>query len=315
MDDCRAVVAALALMTLTASAAPPDFSAQLDKLWNYAQPAESETRFRAELAKYPAASREALEIETQIARTQGLTRKFDAADKTLDAVLPRLDAVPVRVKVRYFLERGRTRNSSGDRPAAMSLFHEALKLSDRDTLPGADFYRVDTLHMLAIAAPADEQLDWNLKALAAAAASSNDERARGWAASLNNNIGWTYFNRGDAATALAHWQKALPLREAQGNALNIRIAKWAIARGHRALGQLDEAEKIQLALAAETERLNEPDGYVFEELAEITYAKGDKDAAKSWAVKAQAHLKDDPDMASETVRLTRLANMAQGKAP
>ena len=315
MDDCRAVVAALAFMTLTASAAPPDFSAQLDKLWNYAQPAESETRFRAELAKYPAASREALEIETQIARTQSLTRKFEAADKTLDAVLPRLDAVPVRVKVRYFLERGRTRNSSGDRPAAMSLFHEALKLSDRDTLPGADFYRVDTLHMLAIAAPADEQLDWNLKALAAAAASSNDERARGWAASLNNNIGWTYLNRGDAATALAHWQKALPLREAQGNALNIRIAKWAIARGHRALGQLDEAEKIQLALAAETERLNEPDGYVFEELAEITYAKGDEDAAKSWAVKAQARLKDDPDMASETVRLTRLANMAQGKAP
>ena len=301
-------------MTLTASATTPDFSAQLDKLWNYAQPAESETRFRTELAKYPASSREALEIETQIARTQGLTRKFDAADKTLDAVLPKLDAVPVRVKVRYFLERGRTRNSGGDRPAAMALFHEALKLSERDTLPGADFYRVDTLHMLAIAAPADEQLDWNLKALATAAASS-DERARGWAASLNNNIGWTYFNRGDAATALAHWEKALPLREAQGNALNIRIAKWAIARGYRALGRLDEAQRIQLALAAETERLNEPDGYVFEELAEITYAKGDRDAAKAWAVKAQVLLKDDPDMASETVRLTRLANLAQGKAP
>jgi len=160
-------------MTLTASAATPEFSAQLDKLWNYAQPAESETRFRTELAKYPASSREALEIETQIARTQGLRRKFDAADKILDAVLAKLETLPVRVKVRYFLERGRTRNSIGDRPAAMSLFHEALKLSDHDTLPGADFYRVDTLHMLAIAAPADEQLDWNLKALAAAAASSS----------------------------------------------------------------------------------------------------------------------------------------------
>jgi len=301
-------------MTATASAATPDFSEQLDKLWNYAKPAESEARFRTEVRKYPAASREALEIETQIARTQGLARKFDAADKILDAVLPQLAAVPVRVKVRYFLERGRTRNSSGDLPAATALFHEALKLSDHDSLPGADFYRVDTLHMLAIAAPPDEQLAWNLQALAAAEASS-DERARGWGASLNNNIGWTYFNRGDTATALKHWQKALPLREAQGNPLNIRIAKWTIARGYRALGRLDEAEKVQLALAAETERLSEPDGYVFEELAEIMYAKGDKDAAKSWAMKAHAQLKDDPDMASETVRLTRLASMAQGKAP
>ena len=38
-----------------------DFSAQLDKLWNYGKPAESQVRFRAELARYPAGSREALE--------------------------------------------------------------------------------------------------------------------------------------------------------------------------------------------------------------------------------------------------------------
>jgi len=312
MDDCRGVVAALAFMTLTASAAPPDFSAQLDKLWNYAQPAESETRFRTELAKYPAASREALEIETQIARTQGLTRKFDAADKTLDAVLPKLDAVPVRVKVRYFLERGRTRNSSGEREAAVALFREALKLSERDTLPGADFYRVDALHMLGIAATGDEQLDWNLKALAAAS-SSKDERAVRWAPMLHNNIGWTYFERGQPKTALDHWQKALPLHEAGGNAQNVRIARWTVARGLRATGALDDAKKMQLALAADIEAANEGDGYVYEELAEIAFAQGDKAAAKAWAGKAHALLKDDPSM--EAARLTRLAALAEGKPP
>lgn len=295
---------------MNTTAAAPDFSADIDKLWDYPSPAASEQRLRAELGKYPPGSPQALEIETQVARAQGLQRKFAEADKTLDDVLPKLRDMPVRLQVRYFLERGRTRNSSGDRPAATALFHEALKLSDRDQEPGADFYRVDTLHMLGIAAPANEQLDWNLKALAAAEASP-DSRARGWAASLHNNIGWTYFDRGDASTALAHWEKALPLREASGNAVNIRIAKWTIARGYRALGRLDEAQSIQLALVSETG----DDGYVYEELAEIAHAKGDKDAAQSWAGKAYALLKDDPDMASATARLTRLANMSQGKAP
>jgi tetratricopeptide (TPR) repeat protein len=220
--------------------------------------------------------------------------------------------VPVRVKVRYFLERGRTRNSSGDRAAAVALFEEAWKLSQRDTLPGADYYRVDALHMLGIAAAGDAQLDWNQKALAAASASS-EKRAQGWAASLHNNVGWTYFERGDAATALDHWQKALPLREAAGNAVSIRIAKWTVARGLRATGKLEEARKMQLALAKELEAANESDGYVYEELAELAFAQGDKDAAKAWAGKAHALLKDDPSM--EAARLTRLAALADGKSP
>jgi tetratricopeptide (TPR) repeat protein len=307
-------VAALALAASIVMAQPTtnDFSAQLDKLWNFGKPDESQARFRAELAKYPKDSREALEIETQIARTQSLARKYADADKTLDDVLPKLHNVPERLKVRYFLERGRTRNSSGDRPAAVALFHEALKLSSLDTQPGADYYRVDALHMLGIAAPANEQLDWNLKALEAASASS-EERARGWAASLHNNIGWTYFDRGDPKTALDHWQKALPLQEASGNVVRTRIAKWTVARGLRATGKLDDAKKMQLALVTETEAANAPDGYVYEELAEIAFAQGDKDAAKTWAVKAHKLLKDDPGM--EAARVARLAALAEGKAP
>jgi len=293
--------------------AAADFSEQLDKLWNYGKPAESATRFRAELAKYPETSPEALEIATQIARTDSLQRKFAEADKTLDAVLPKLHTAPERVKVRYFLERGRTRNSSGDKPAAVALFHEALTLSSHDTAPGADFYRVDALHMLAIAAPANEGLDWNLKGIAAAEASS-EARARGWLPMLYNNIGWTYFEAKDPKTALGYWQKALPLREAAGNETTIRIARWTIARGQRAVGNLDEAQAIQLALVAETEKANEPDGYVYEELAEIAAARGRSDDASKWAAKAHALLKDDGHMkANEAARLARLADLAQGK--
>jgi tetratricopeptide (TPR) repeat protein len=292
-----------------------DFSERLDKLWEFSKPAESEARFRAELAQHRAGSREALETATQIARTQSLRRMFAEADATLDAIAPKLDKVPARVRIRYLLERGRTRNSGGDKPAATPWFNEAVALGDRDALPGADFYRVDALHMLGIATAPAEQLDWNRKALATAEASP-DPRARNWAGSLNHNIGWSYFDSGDPATALVFWQKALPIREAQGNVDNIRFAKWTIARDYRATAKLDDAEKIQLALVAETEKAGEPDGFVYEELAEIAVARGDSAAAARWAAKAYALLKDDEDLkADKPARLTRLADLAKPAAP
>jgi tetratricopeptide (TPR) repeat protein len=240
---------------------------------------------------------------------------FAEADATLDTVAPKLDRLPVRVRIRYSLERGRTRNSAGDKTAAIPLFKQAVALWDRDTLPGADFYRIDALHMLGIATPPAEQLDWNRKALAAAEASP-DPRARNWAGSLNHNIGWSYFDSGDPATALTYWQKALPIREAAGNPETIRMAKWMIARGYRATARLDDAEKIQLALVAETEKAGEPDGFVYEELAEIAIARGDKAAAAPWAAKAYALLKGDEDLkADKPARLTRLAELARPAAP
>ena len=294
-----------------------DFSERLDRLWEFSKPAESEQRFRTELAQHPTDSREALETLTQIARTQGLRRMFAEADATLDTVAPKLNQTPVRVRIRYLLERGRTRNSSGDKSAAIPLFNEAAALWERDTLPGADYYRIDALHMLGIATKPSEQLAWNRKALAAAEASS-DPRARGWAASLTHNIGWSYFDAGDPVTALVYWKQALPLREAAGNPEPIRVAKWTIARGYRATGNLDDAEKIQRTLLLETEQAGEPDGYVYEELAEIAMARGDKAAAAPWATKAYALLKDDGYLkASEAARLQRLADISTsaGKAP
>lgn len=312
----RATLLALAALSAGAlAAAPEDFSARLDALWQFAEPAVSEARFRAELARHPAGSREALETTTQIARTHSLRRQFAQADAALDGIAPRLDAAPARVRVRYLLERGRTRNTAGDKEAAVALFADALAASRRDALPGADFYRVDALHMLGIAAPAPERLSWNLQALAAADASA-DPRARGWAASLSNNIGWACFEAGDTRTALGHWRRALALREAAGDVRTIRIAKWTVARGHRALGELDEAEAIQRALAADTERAGAPDGYVYEELAEIAIARGDPKAAAPWAAKAHALLKDDTSIRQkEPARLARLASLANGSAP
>jgi tetratricopeptide (TPR) repeat protein len=226
-------------------------------------------------------------------------------------VQPALAHLPARVRVRYLLERGRRDNSSRRPQQAMIWFERALAATVDDALPGADYYRVDALHMLAIAAPPARQLAWNMHALAAAEASP-DARTRGWRASLLNNIGWTMHERGDDAAALAYWQDALAAREGARDVAGARIARWTVARGLRALGRLDEAEAIQRQLVDEFAAAKAPDGYVFEELAEIAAARGDLDAARGWAAQALALLADDVDLRTrEPARLVRLEALAQ----
>ncbi len=301
-----AALAALLALPAPALATGGDLSARLDARWDFDAPAASEARFRAEIAAVAPRSREAAEAMTQLARALGLQRNFAAADAVLDDVRALQHALPVRVRVRYLLERGRLRNASGAPAQAVPLFEDALAASNQDTLPGADFYRVDALHMLGIAAPAQQRLDWNLRALAAAEASA-DPRTRGWRASLLNNVGWTCHERGDDVAALDAWEKALAAREASGTAAQIRIAKWTMGRGLRALGRLDEAQAIQQALAADGAA---DDGYVYEELAEIALARHDAGAAQPLAAKAYALLKADADLqAREPERLARLAKI------
>ena len=211
-----ALVAGIALMS-AAGARSADFSAKLDSRWDYAKPEVSEARFREALGQYAATSREALEINTQLARAQSLQRKFDAAHATLDKIEPALERVDARVRIRYLLERGRTFNSAGAPAKAVPLFRQAAEVAARAAREPDVFYEVDALHMLGIASPASERLDWNLKALAAAER-AKDARARAWRGSLYHNVGWTYFERGDHGTALDYWQKALAVREASNDA-------------------------------------------------------------------------------------------------
>ena len=291
-----------------------DYSERLDALWDFEHPAESEARFRAEVERHPARSREASEAATQVARAQGLQRKFTNADRTLDGVQRALDAQPLRVRVRYLLERGRRDNSSQRTTQAVAWFEQALAAAANDTLAGAAYYRVDALHMLAIASPPAQQIEWHRRAIAAAE-TADDVRTRGWRASLLHNLGWTLHDRGEYAAALDCWRQALAAREAAHDVPRARIARWTVARGLRSLGKLDDAEALQRALADELQAASAPDGYVFEELAEIALARGDRGAAQPWAAKAIALLGEDADLkANDAARLARLAELARPAA-
>ena len=146
---------AAALLVFVPAIAWADVSATIDLLWDYGRPEASEARFRAERATRPERSREALELDTQIARAQALQRRFDAAHATLDTVVPALPTAQPRVHVRYLLERGRR---VGLVPEAVDGPHrDAVDRAGRNAELAAAAKRVD--HRVHAARPADDRVD------------------------------------------------------------------------------------------------------------------------------------------------------------
>jgi tetratricopeptide (TPR) repeat protein len=280
-----------------------------DELWDYHQPDVTEQKFRALLPAAEADPDYHAQLLTQIARTQGLQRRFDEAHRTLDTVETMLNGgLSQRAHIRYLLERGRTFNSSQQRGRASELLRQAYELA-RSAIE--DFYTVDAAHMLGISEPPDKQLAWSLKALEVAEQSA-DPRAQKWRGSLYNNIGWTYHDQGQYAKALELFERALAWREAQGQANEIRIAHWCVARAFRSLNRLEEALAIQRRLLAEHEQAGSSDGYVDEEIAECLLSLGRAAEAQPYFTLAYARLSQDPWLADqEPARLERLKTLGQ----
>lgn len=282
----------------------PDF----DALWDYSYPDRSETRFREALARFPEDGPARLELLTQIARAQGLQRKFEEAHQTLDEVEKRLGNVASRPNVRYLLERGRVFNSSGYPDRARPFFEQAWELAKQ---LAEDFYAVDAIHMLAIVAPTDQSLTLNLQAINLAE-SSQQERARYWLGSLYNNTGWSYHGMGDYASALEIFQKGEAWQRAMQRVSETRIAAWCVARTMRSLERFEEALSGQLRLEAEFEAAGETDGYVFEEIAECLLALERPQAARPYFSRAYEILAQDAWLAEqEPDRLARLRKLGE----
>ena len=282
-----------------------------DELWNYDDPAATETLFRSLLQRLEASGEaaRALELRTQIARTLSLQRRFDESNATLDQVAVHLDDAPPVVRVRYLLERGRTLNSSGQRAAARPLFLEAWEAA---RACGEDGFAVDAAHMVAIVEQGDESVRWNETGLALAR-SSTDARARRWRASLLNNLGWTWHGRGEYARAHSLFEEALAARLELGKLLEIDVARWCVARSLRSLGKVEEALEKQRDLLRDKEAARRgPDGFVFEEIAECLSALGRGEEARPWFRRAWERLSADRWLPErEPERLERLRRLSQ----
>lgn len=284
----------------------------IDILWDYSDPAASEARFRERLAVAvaegePEALR--LEVRTQIARTMSLRRMFDEAHAELDAIEPLVMAMnEPRLHVRWALEKGRTYNSSGRRSEAVTVFISAYDVAERH---GLDYYTIDAMHMLGIASPTEEALDWNMRAIAMIER-TDDVRSKGWLGPLYNNTAWTYFDLERYDEALALFEKDIILRTTTGRVEQARIARYSKGRVLRALGRLDEAEAIQMANIDEIERLQSAaDGFVHEEIGELLLVRGDEAGARQHLSRAFDLLSADRWIsANEPGRLERLRVLA-----
>jgi tetratricopeptide (TPR) repeat protein len=273
----------------------------IDSYWEYSDPAASEARFRAALAS--AHGDTALELQTQIARTYSLRRRFEDAHRLLDDIAPQLGDAGPAPRGRALLERGRTFNSSGDAARAKPLFVDAWTLAQERRLDGLG---VDAAHMLAIVTVGDEAAQWTRRGLELARESS-DAKARALLPALLNNHAWNLHDGGDFAGALPIFREAESAWLATGRQPQGRIATWSVARCLRSLGRLEEALALQRRLEAEWAAANQSDGYVFEEIAELLDALGRPAEARPYFARAAAELGKDPQFAQqEAARLARL---------
>jgi len=282
----------------------PDF----DALWDYSHPDQTEIKFRETLQQIPEDNPAFLELLTQIARAQGLQHKFEEAHQTLDLVKGSLSKAVSRPNIRYLLERGRVFNSSGHPEGARPFFEQAWEQAKQIS---EDYYAVDALHMLAIAAPPDQSLTLNLQAIKFAE-SSRQERARNWLGSLYNNTGWSYHAMGDYASALEIFKKAEAWQRSKGRVNETRIATWCVARALRSLNRVEEALSKQIALKDEFESAGESDGYVFEEIGECLLALNRAEEARPYFSKAYEILAQDTWLVEqEPDRLVRMKQLGE----
>lgn len=298
----RVVAAALAMVV-----GGTVMAVDIDALWDYEKPLLSETRFRDALKSE--SGDDALELETQIARTFSLRREFAQAHALLDSVQKRMNekARPM-LRARYLLERGRTFRSAGELAKAHPLFLEAWQIADKEKLT---LLAIDAAHMMGIIEPADEAQRWNERAMALAMGSLLP-RALRWRGSLANNMGHTERERGNFDAAMKHFQTSLTAFKLTRSSAQIRTAQWQIANVMRLQKRYDEAITLQLSIEKDAADAAEPDGYVFEEIAEIYLVKGNAALAKSYFAKAVDVLGKDAWFAeNEGDRLARMRQLAK----
>ncbi len=277
-----------------------------DTLWDYQDPAATETKFRELLPVAESADDETylLELETQIARTLGLQGKFDESHALLDAVETRLTPKTKIARVRYLLERGRAMNSSGRPAEARPLFEEAYVLADE--IHEARF-AIDAVHMIAIVEPNPlTQIEWNLKGIEQA---ESDAAQKGWLHALYNNIGESYCAIQDYPSALVYFKMLLELQKERGEPDIYTIKD--IARISRLSGDAAASLSLMQPVFDKLTSENKDDGWIHEELAEDFLALGKPEIARPHFVKAYELLSKVAwyvqNQASQLERLKRMA--------
>lgn len=238
----------------------------IDRLWDFADPATSEGRFRAVADDESRTAHERAVMTTQVARAVGIQRRDDDALALLDEIesAERTDETPeeaAELRARIALERGRIAATAERFDDAVPLFTKAVREA---AVAGSTFLVLDALHMLALNDAGHEE-EWATEGFDVLDG-VRDPRLKRWGVALHNNLGWTKHDAGDAVAALHHFEKAVEAADRYGTAGQQHVARWSVGRALRSLGRTEEALELQRALA-----LARPDDtYVQAEIEALT---------------------------------------------
>jgi tetratricopeptide (TPR) repeat protein len=286
-----------------------------DALWDYNDPAASEARFMEvrQTLGAPEDHARLMELDTQIARAQGLQGRFADALAMLEMVEAALRPDETRAAVRYQLEFGRVLRSSGSPEAARPFFERAQALAEASA---EDRFAVDARHMVALVEPdPGRRVSLMLDDLEFAAASA-DPDARKWRGTLWNNIGMAFHEMGDLVDALEAFETAAGFWEEDAPD-RVLVAHWMVAWTLRLQGRLAEALATQEVLERAHQQAGTPGPYVQEELGELHLALATGPDADDHRRRARDHfaraytlLRDE--LAGDPDRLARMKGMAEG---
>jgi tetratricopeptide (TPR) repeat protein len=240
----------------------------IDRLWDFADPAASEERFRAVADDESGTLHERAVMTTQVARAVGIQRRDDDALALLDELeaAERPDETPeeaAELRARIALERGRIAATAERFDEAVPLFTKAVREA---AVAGSTFLVLDALHMLALNDAGHEE-EWATEGFDILDG-VRDPRLKRWGVALHNNLGWTKHDGGDAQAALYHFQKAVDAADRYGTAGQQHVARWSVGRALRSLGRNDEALELQRELA----RARPDDTYVQAEIEALEAA-------------------------------------------
>jgi tetratricopeptide (TPR) repeat protein len=286
----------------------------IDSLWDYSDPAKSESKFRDLLARLPSdADRDRAEVLTQISRACCLQRHHKEAEEAL-ALCAVLWAAEDDVLIRRLLEHGRLLHELRRTDEALADFQRAWDLACR--LEKGDL-AVDAAHMLAYVQQGEAAVSWNRKALLLTEKTS-EPRVRRWQYRLLCNLGRTLAEQGDFAEAQDCFDRAADYARKEALPLARRLEpEWRSAQAMRRLGRAAAAlEHLKRILGELPSDDTDILGYVSEDLGECLLDLGQLEQATPFFARAwELHRKDPWFPPTEASRLERIRRLAGGAAP